>query len=181
MRTPVDYTLATIDKPLIVKIDENLFNGLAAALVHCETLSVPVAGGTHFLELFDDSATELFFPLPCSFEKALTSDIFLCDTLFTHGFNDFSLSCNRCVIRSGKPQSVIALHSSVTDKNILKCVVKCMTHVKLAGDVRRRYNYSIRLLLRIALCVKVLSVEPEFIYSVLNVLGIVLFSKIFCH
>ena len=181
MRAPVDYTLAAIDKSLIVKIDENLFNSLAAALVHCETLSVPVAGGAHFLELFDDSATELFFPLPGSFEKAFTSDIFLCNTLFTHGFNDFSLGCDRSMIRSGKPQSVIALHSSVTDKNILKCVVQCMTHVKLTGDVRRRYNYSIRLLIRVALCVKVLSVEPEFINSVLNVFRIVLFSKIFCH
>ena len=40
--TPVDDSLASIDKSLFVKTDENLLNCLGAALVHGKAFSVPV-------------------------------------------------------------------------------------------------------------------------------------------
>ena len=119
VRTPVYYTLATVDKSFIIKVYENLFNSLAAALVHSEAFSVPVAGRAHLLELFNDPSAELFFPFPRSFEEALTSDILFRDTLLTHRFNYLRFGCNGSVIRTGKPKGVIALHSSVTDENVL--------------------------------------------------------------
>ena len=44
------------------------------------------------------------------------------------------------MILARQPEDVISLHSLVTDKDILQCVIKGMSHVKLAGNVRRRKN-----------------------------------------
>ena len=43
-RTPVDNSLASVYKSLVIEIYEYFFNCFGTSLVHCETLSVPICG-----------------------------------------------------------------------------------------------------------------------------------------
>ena len=66
-RTPVDYTRALIDKAFVVQLDEDFADGLAAALVHGEAFSVPIAGTAELFELVYDPVAEFFLPRPNAF------------------------------------------------------------------------------------------------------------------
>ena len=85
------------------------------------------------------------------------------------------------MVCSGKPESIIALHTTEADEYILKCVVKSMTHVELTRDVRWGDNYCIWLFFRVGHSMKIVAIEPEFIGSVLHFLGIILLCKFLCH
>ena len=58
------------------------------------------------------------------------------------------------------PQRLIALHSLVTDQDILHGIVQRMSHVQLAGDVRRRHHDGKRLLAPVYLRMKILLIQP---------------------
>ena len=77
MWTPVDNSFSAVDKSLFVKPYENLFNRFITALVKGETLPFPVAGGAHFLKLFNNSSAVLLFPVPSAFQKAVPADVLL--------------------------------------------------------------------------------------------------------
>ena len=80
-----------------------------------------------------------------------------------------------------KPQRGIALHSSPADKDILEGVVKRMTHVELSGDVWRRDNDGIGLLLGINLSVEIALFLPVMIDTVLEFLRGVGLCKFLSH
>ena len=141
VRTPVDNTLTAVDKSLVVKTNKDLLYRIRAALVKSEALAGPVAGGAHLLQLGDDASAVLLFPCPSALQELFASQIALCQALFSHGLNDLRLSSDRRVVSTGKPESAKSLHSLVTDKNVLKSVVKGVAHVKLSGDVRRGDYY----------------------------------------
>ena len=67
VRTPVDDPFAPVNQSLFIEITENLTDSLRAAFVKREAFSFPVAGGAHFLKLFDNSSAVLCFPFPRSF------------------------------------------------------------------------------------------------------------------
>ena len=68
----------------------------------------------------------------------------------------------------GHPQSLVALHALGTDQDILKDLVKRMTDMELAGDVRRRDNDGIGFLFRIDFGMEEAGVVPEAVQLVLD-------------
>ena len=181
MGTPVDYALASVDKALFVHAVENLDNGLAAALVHCETLALPVAGGAHLAKLLGDLSAVGFAPLPCALKEAVTSEVVLCDALFLHLFDYLCFGCDGSMVGAGQPECAVALHSSPADDGILKSVVKCMAGMKLTGDVGRRHNYCIRLLIGVGHGVEITGILPHFINFVFDLFGVILFCHFLLH
>ena len=85
------------------------------------------------------------------------------------------------MIRSGEPQRVVALHSAEADKDILERVVERMTHMELTRYIRGRNNNRIRFFSLVDFGVKIFSVKPGFIDSVLDFFRIVLFCEFFSH
>ena len=78
------------------------------------------------------------------------------------------------MILARQPEDVISLHSLVTDKDILQCVIKGMSHVKLAGNVRRRKNDAVRFFLRIRFIMKNAMIFPILIPTLFNFAWIIL-------
>ena len=83
------------------------------------------------------------------------------------------------MVGSGKPESIVTLHSSEADQDILKRVVKGVTHVKLTGDVRWGDHDGIRFLFGVRLGVEIVSVKPGLINTIFNIFRIVLLGKFF--
>ena len=181
MRAPVYHTVTTINKVLFIKSYKYFSYRLTAALVQGEPLPVPIAGRAHFLKLFNNSAAVLLFPIPSTFKEFFTSEVIFCKTLFAHSLNNLSLCCDRSVVCARKPQGIVSCHSVIADKNILKRIIKCVTHMKLTGNIRRRNNYCISFFAFFSFSVKILLITPKLIGTVLNFAWIVLFCKFLCH
>ena len=79
------------------------------------------------------------------------------------------------MVGTGKPKGRSALHSSETDQNILKGIVKGVSHVKLTGNIGRGYNDGVGFLFGINLGMEESTIYPKFIKSILYRLGIVCF------
>ena len=125
--TPVDNTVALVDKTLFVKAYEYFTNSLCALVVHCKAETAPVAGSAHCLKLGENTAAVLLFPLPNAVEELFTAKVKTCKTFFAKLFFNLDLCCNTCMVCAGKPQSSKAFHSLIADKCILNCVVKGMS------------------------------------------------------
>ena len=178
---PVDHPVASVDKVFFIKAHKDFAHGLAAALVEGEAFSVPIAGGTELLELLDDASAVSGFPLPCSFEETVAADIVLGDAFFLHRLDYLRLGSYRSVVGAGHPKGIVALHSLPADKDILESVIKSVTHVKLAGDIRRRDNDRVGLFALLGLCVEVFALEPKIINTIFDILRVILLCKLLCH
>ena len=66
--------------------------------------------------------------------------------LFSQLVDDLNLGRDCCMVGTRLPQSLVALHSLITDQDILHGVIQCMTHVQLTGNVWRRHHDGERLL-----------------------------------
>ena len=87
------------------------------------------------------------------------------------------------MIFARQPQDIVALHSLVTDQNILQGIVERMPHVQLAGDIWRRQHDTVRFFFRICFIMEYTMIFPEVIPFLFDLTGIV-FSQIFhvfCH
>ena len=74
-RAPVDDVIAFVDQPFLVQADKDLAYCLGQPLVHGEPLPVPVAGGTHPLQLIDDGAALFFLPGPDPLDEFLPAEV----------------------------------------------------------------------------------------------------------
>ena len=75
------------------------------------------------------------------------------------------------MVGTGDPAGVISLHPLQADVDVLNCIVKDMSHMQNAGNIRRGYYYSIRLFCFINLRMKNIIIEPVFIPFILNLGG----------
>ena len=75
------------------------------------------------------------------------------------------------------PECLVALHSLVTDQDILHRVVKSVAHMELSCDVWRRHYDRERLLAltssSLRICMEILVVQPFLVQAVFNVRRIV--------
>ena len=78
---PVYHTYATVDKTLVVQVNEHLDNTLRAQVIHGECGAVPVTAAAQTAELLKDYASVLLFPLPCVLKELLTGQISFLDAL----------------------------------------------------------------------------------------------------
>ena len=180
-RAPVDDAGAFVDVAFLIEAYENFFYGFGTALVHRETLSVPVSGGTQLVQLIDDLSTVLFFPGPGMFEELLTADLLFVDALLTKLRGNFYLGSNGCVVGSRLPQCVVTLHSLITDQDILHRVVQSVAHMELTGYVWRRHYNGKRFLASVYFCMEVFLVQPFLVKTVFYALGIIGFCQFFVH
>ena len=90
----------------------------------------------------------------------------LIDAFFLQLLDDLDFGSDTCMVGAGLPQCVVALHSLITDQDILHGVVQCMTHVELSGDIWGRDHDSEGSLTMIYLRMKILFVKPLLIQSV---------------
>ena len=174
-RAPVDDSVAAIDKPLVVKLAENLQNRRRQIFVHSERFPRPVAAGAESFELLDYSAAVLFFPFPRAAQKFFSSDFPFVKAFGFQFINDFDFGCDRSVVRARDPQSLVARHTFETNDNILHGFVQSVPHVQLPRDVWRRHNDGKRLLLRIRFCAEIAAFRPEFIQFFLKKLWLISF------
>ena len=181
MRTPVDDTLTAVNQSFIIKFYKYFLNGFIATLVHRKTFSVPITGRSHFLKLRYDASTVLFFPVPGTLQEFFTSDILFRDSLVPHRLYNLRFGRNRRMVGSRKPKCFIPLHSLKTNENVLQCIVKGMSHMKLTCDVWWRNYNRIRFLIRIYFRMKILLADPFGIKTVFNVFWIIIFFQFFSH
>ena len=140
---PVDNAVAAIDKSFFVKVYKYLANCARATLVKGEALTCPVAGCTKLFELTGDASFVFILPFPNSFQKLLATKVIARETFFkAQSFFNLNLGCNTCVVGSGNPKGVKALHSLITNENVLQGLVKRVTHVQLTRYVGGRNNYG---------------------------------------
>ena len=172
-RAPVDDALATVDQSLLIVLDENFLDSLAASLVHGEALSRPVAGGAKLFQLLDDSAAVLLFPCPCTFQKCLSADVLFLDALFAHCLYDLGFGCDGGVVGTRQPQSAVAGHALPANEDILQGLIQCVTHVQLSGDVWRGNYDGVRLFLAVHVGSKAAAVVPHLIDAVFELLRLV--------
>ena len=181
MRAPVYYSFASVDKSLIIVVYENFLYSLWTALVHCETLSVPIAGRAELFKLLNYSAAVFLFPIPCSFKETVPADIVLCKALFTHSFNYLCFCCDRSVVCTRYPLCGISAHSLPADKYILQSFIKGMTHMELSCDVRWWDNYTVWLFLGIRLGMEKSAVKPVFVDLIFYLIRLIKLWKLFFH
>ena len=97
----------------------------------------------------------------------------LVDAFFLQLLDDLDLGSDTCMVGAGLPQCVVALHSLITDQDILHGVVQCMPHVELSGDIWGRDHDSEGSLTMIYLRMKILFVKPLLIQSVFYATGVI--------
>ena len=94
--------------------------------------------------------------------------------LFFHNI----LGSNSCMVSTGHPQDIIATQSPVAAENILQCIIKCVTHVKDAGDIWRRDYNGIALLIAFLLPGrKQQFLFPEIVPAFFHVMWFITFVK----
>ena len=85
------------------------------------------------------------------------------------------------MVGSRQPQSAVAGHPLPANQNILECLVQGMSHVQLAGNVRRGNDDGIRFLLRIHMGSKAAAVIPHLINAVFKIFWLVGFCQFLFH
>ena len=176
---PVDDALAAIDQVLVVQILKDLQHRLAAALVHGESLAVPVTGAAQLFQLAHDAVAVLVLPGPGALQKTVATQHFLGQALFLHLGHNLGLGGDGGVVGTGHPQGGVALHALVADQDILPGFVHGMAHVQLTGYVRRRHHDGVGLFVLIRLGVEVAAIQPEGIDVVFHTGGIIQFFQFF--
>ena len=164
-RTPIYNTVSLINKPFIIKRNKYLRNSLAAALVHCETLALPVAGGADAFKLLNNTPAVLRLPFPRPLQEFFASQIVFCFALLCKGINYLYLGGNACMVGTRQPQRLIALHTLKTDNCILHHVIQRMPHMQLSRNIGRRHNYCKGFLIRVYLRMKIPFIAPQLIKS----------------
>ena len=172
VRTPVDYSVTSIYKSLVVEVYEYLADCLRAALVHSEALARPVAGSAELLELTYDAVSVLMLPVPDSLKEFFSAKVVACEPLvYSELLLDLYLRCDTRVVCSGNPKGVVALHSLIADENVLQGFVESVSHMELTRYVRGRNDH--RKMRRGIIYVggEISLFRPVFVYSVLEFRG----------
>ena len=178
---PVDHAVAAVDQALVIQADEHFLHGVGAALVHGEALTLPIAGAAQFLQLADDAVAVGVLPIPGALQKAVAAHHLFGQALFAHLGHDFGLGGDGSVVGAGYPQSGVTLHALVAGQDVLPGLIHGVTHVQLAGNVRRRHHDGKGLFAAVDLGMEVTLVAPVLVDAVLSALGRILFGEFFRH
>ena len=144
-RIPIDHTHATVNQAFVEKVDKHVEHTLRAHLVHRKRRAAPVARSAKFLQLLKDDAAMLLFPFPRMFKKLIACKVGLLYTFRSKTRHHLRLRCNRRMVGSRHPESVLALHPRAADKDVLDCIVEHVSHMEHSSDIWRRDNDCIRL------------------------------------
>ena len=177
-RGPVDQALRAVDQAAVEELLEDGLDSLGQAVVEGEALALPVdrvADGAH---LVLDDAAELVLPLPDALDELLAAvvETVLALGLLEHGL-DLGLGRDAGVVGARQPQDLVALHALTAGHGVHEGVVECVTHVQLAGDVRRREHDGERLPVARRVRVEVTGVHPALVEGGFYVGGVPLLRE----
>ena len=142
-RTPVDDVVTAVDQILVVQAHEHFGHRIAEALVHRETLALPVTGRAQPLQLANDGAAILFAPVPDTFDEGIAPQVLARLAFLLEGpFHDV-LGRDTGVVRPGHPDGVETAHAVPAHQDILDGVVQGMPHVQDARHIGRRDHHAI--------------------------------------
>ena len=85
------------------------------------------------------------------------------------------------MVCSRDPQRIVSFHSLVTDQDILQCVVKCMSHMQLSCNIRRRHYCCEWFLTSVYFSMKILVLTPSLIEFLFDLFRIVSLCEFFAH
>ena len=156
---PVHHAHAFVDPTFLIEVHEGVDHGFAQFGLHGEAGAVPVAGAAQLLELLQDDAAVLFFPLPGVLEEFLSADVFLGDAHALELGHHLGFGGDGGVVRTGDPAGVLAVHAGLTDEDIIEGIVEHVSHVKDTRHIRRRNHDGVRLFF-IGFTVKELVCQP---------------------
>jgi hypothetical protein len=178
---PVDDPAALVDQALFIQGDEDLPDGLGAALVHGEPGAVPVAAGAQLLLLLHNPVAKAVLPVPNPLQELFPAQVIPGQTLLAQLLFHLDLGGNARMVHTGNPEGIIALHPLKADDAVLQGRVHGVTHVQLAGDVGGRHNDSEGLLVLVPLCVEIAALLPHLVNFRFHGLGLVDLVQFFCH
>jgi len=141
---PVDQTLAAVDQTVFVQANKGFFHGFGQAVIHGEAFAAPVYGRAKATDLTADVAAGLVFPFPDLVQELLAAQVMAVQTLCFDLTLNQHLGGDTRVVGARLPQGVATLHAAETDQGVHDRVVKTVTHVQAAGDVRRRDHDGVR-------------------------------------
>ena len=119
-RVPVHQALVAVDQPALVQFDEDMGDGALIALVHRETLVLPVARRAQAAELAGDRATGLRLPFPDMLKEGLASNLGALEALAVEVALDHHLGRDPGMIRADHPQCILAAHPLAPGEDILQ-------------------------------------------------------------
>ena len=114
-------------------------------------------------------------------QEFFTSDVVFVNSFFFQFVNNFDFCCYSSVVGSRLPQCFVSLHSLETDQDVLHGLIKCMSHMKLAGYIRRWHNNGKWFFIWIYFCMEVTVVQPFFIKTVFQAFWVISLCKFFTH
>ena len=112
----------------------------------------------------------LMLPLPAFLHKSLTAQIIFTDTLFGQRFFNLSLGSDTSMISTRQPQGTASLHPAPPSQHILQSVIKCVSHMQLAGNIRRRHDDAERLAILIVITAEIAFFLPDLVPFLLHFL-----------
>ncbi len=146
--TPIDHALAPVDQALPVEVDKDLADSLGQALIHGETMTLPVTGEAKTLLLFNDPLVIFVLPKPGPFQEALSPNRLLGQAFLAHPLDHHSLGGDGGMVGTGQKEGVLAPHPLESGQDIGQGIVQGMAHMKLASDIGWRHNDAKRFLVR---------------------------------
>ena len=150
VRAPVHDALALVDEVVVVPVHEQLPHGLHVRRLQREVLVGVVARADHALDLVHDGGAVLLVPVVARLDERLASDLQAADALIGQLLVHLRLRGDAGMVGAEDPARGTALHAGAADARVLDGVVEGMAHVQHAGDVRRRDDDGVRLLLALA-------------------------------
>ena len=144
-RVPVYHTYTAIDQSFFKQVYEYFQYAFRTFFVHRESRTVPIAGSTQFAQLFQDNTSMFFFPFPGMFQKFVAGQVRFLDALLSQSVYNLRFSSDRSMVGARYPTSIFPKHAGTTDQDILNGIVKHVSHMKYAGDVRGRNDDCVRL------------------------------------
>ena len=145
LRIPIDHTQTAVYQALTIQVAEHFDNRCRTFLVHRKRRTVPIARATECPQLLQDDASVLIGPSPSMLQKLFPRQVALVDTLLLETLNHFRLRCNRRMVSSGHPASVLTFQTRTAHQHILYRLIQHVSHMQHARHIWRRYNYRIRL------------------------------------
>ena len=145
LRVPVYHTYTTVNQSLIIKVYKYFQYTFATLFIHSESGAVPITGSTEFTQLLQDDATMFICPLPGMLQEFVTGKICLLDTLCSQLIYYLRFRSDRSVVSTRYPAGIFTFHTGTAYQNILNGIIKHVSHVEHAGDVRGRNDDGVRL------------------------------------
>ena len=80
-------------------------------------------------------------------QEFFSGKVFFINALFLEELHYLGFGSDRGMVRTRNPAGVFALHSGTSDEDVLYGIVEHVPHVEHAGDVRRRNDDGVGLLI----------------------------------